>query len=61
MQSINVIGEPSSKSELGDTVRIGRRGSLSGSLTIIGKQGHVAYPSDVVNPIMLSGGIIKEL
>ena len=56
-----LAGEPSSKNELGDTVRIGRRGSLSGSLTIVGKQGHVAYPSDVINPIMLSGGIIKEL
>ena len=41
-----LAGEPSSKNELGDTVRIGRRGSLSGSLTIVGKQGHVAYPSD---------------
>ena len=39
-----VVGEPSSATRLGDTVRIGRRGSLSGIMTIRGVQGHVAYP-----------------
>ena len=53
-----LAGEPSSKNELGDTVRIGRRGSLSGSLTIVGKQGHVAYPNRANNP---SNTIIKIL
>ncbi len=46
-----VIGEPSSQSSLGDTVRIGRRGSLSGMLTVHGTQGHVAYPALADNPI----------
>jgi succinyl-diaminopimelate desuccinylase len=46
-----VVGEPSSASHLGDTVRIGRRGSLSGVLTIRGVQGHVAYPLAADNPI----------
>jgi len=46
-----VIGEPSSQSTLGDVVRIGRRGSLSGVLTVNGVQGHVAYPHMADNPI----------
>jgi len=46
-----VIGEPSSARQLGDTVRIGRRGSLTGLMTLRGIQGHVAYPSEARNPI----------
>jgi succinyl-diaminopimelate desuccinylase len=46
-----VVGEPSSTAKLGDTVKIGRRGSLSGIMTIRGVQGHVAYPLQVDNPI----------
>jgi succinyl-diaminopimelate desuccinylase len=46
-----VVGEPSSATRLGDTVRIGRRGSLSGIMTIRGVQGHVAYPLQAANPI----------
>lgn len=46
-----VVGEPSSHQVLGDTVRVGRRGSLSGIITIEGVQGHVAYPRLVHNPI----------
>jgi succinyl-diaminopimelate desuccinylase len=46
-----VVGEPSSAAQLGDTVRIGRRGSLSGIMTIRGVQGHVAYPLAADNPI----------
>ncbi|MSR09562.1 MAG: succinyl-diaminopimelate desuccinylase [Gammaproteobacteria bacterium] len=46
-----VIGEPSSETRLGDTVRIGRRGSLSGILTVHGLAGHVAYPHLARNPI----------
>ncbi len=46
-----VIGEPSSETRLGDTVRIGRRGSLSGILTVHGLAGHVAYPQLARNPI----------
>jgi len=46
-----VVGEPSSQQAFGDTVRIGRRGSLSGRLTVQGIQGHVAYPDRALNPI----------
>ncbi|MEQ8659917.1 MAG: succinyl-diaminopimelate desuccinylase, partial [Gammaproteobacteria bacterium] len=46
-----VVGEPSSATRLGDTVRVGRRGSLNGRLTVHGEQGHVAYPERVDNPI----------
>ncbi|MDH3508777.1 MAG: succinyl-diaminopimelate desuccinylase, partial [Gammaproteobacteria bacterium] len=46
-----VIGEPSSEHVLGDTVRIGRRGSLTGLMTIRGVQGHVAYPLQANNPM----------
>jgi succinyl-diaminopimelate desuccinylase len=46
-----VVGEPSSKRHLGDLVRIGRRGSLTGRLTVRGTQGHVAYPEKADNPI----------
>ena len=46
-----LVGEPSAAKTLGDTVRIGRRGSLSGNLTVQGVQGHVAYPQLAENPI----------
>lgn len=46
-----LVGEPSSHERLGDVVRIGRRGSLSGQLTVRGIQGHVAYPHLADNPI----------
>lgn len=56
-----VLGEPSSQAELGDTVRIGRRGSLSGMLTIKGTQGHVAYPQLADNPIRRFAPVLAEL
>lgn len=46
-----MLGEPSSRAVLGDMVKIGRRGSLSGTLTVHGKQGHVGYPHLAENPI----------
>src|SRR5688572_32155554 len=49
-----VVGEPSSVDRLGDTLKNGRRGSLSGKLTVKGVQGHVAYPHLVKNPIHLA-------
>lgn len=56
-----VIGEPSSQSKLGDIVRIGRRGSLSGNLTVNGIQGHVAYPQLAKNPIHCFAPVLAEL
>jgi succinyl-diaminopimelate desuccinylase len=46
-----ILGEPSNQEELGDTIKIGRRGSLNGQLIVSGRQGHVAYPERAVNPI----------
>lgn len=46
-----VVGEPSAKAKLGDLIRVGRRGSLSGTLVVRGVQGHVAYPEEALNPI----------
>ena len=56
-----VIGEPSSQDKLGDIVRIGRRGSLSGMLTVTGIQGHVAYPQLAENPIGRFAPVLAEL
>ena len=56
-----LVGEPSSSEIVGDTIRIGRRGSLSGKLRILGKQGHIAYPEKIINPIFLVSNIITEL
>lgn len=49
-----IVGEPSSDKHVGDQIRIGRRGSLHGKLTIRGKQGHVAHPHLAKNPIHMS-------
>ena len=51
-----VLGEPSNIETLGDTIKIGRRGSLNGTLIVNGKQGHVAYPHRADNPIR---GLVK--
>ncbi len=56
-----LVGEPSSTNRLGDVVKNGRRGSLSGNLTILGKQGHVAYPHLAENPIHTSAAALAEL
>lgn len=56
-----LVGEPSSTSKLGDVVKNGRRGSLSGNLTVLGKQGHVAYPHLAENPIHLAAPALAEL
>jgi succinyl-diaminopimelate desuccinylase len=46
-----ILGEPSNAAAIGDTIKIGRRGSLNGTLIITGKQGHVAYPERADNPV----------
>ncbi len=56
-----VVGEPSSQQRFGDTLRIGRRGSLSGRLTVHGVQGHVAYPDRADNPIHRFAPALVEL
>ncbi len=56
-----VLGEPSSTARLGDTIKVGRRGSLGGTLQIIGKQGHIAYPHLANNAIHLAAPLINDL
>lgn len=56
-----IVGEPTSVSKTGDTIKNGRRGSLSGTLTVKGVQGHIAYPHLVKNPIHLASPAIAEL
>ncbi|MCF8198730.1 MAG: succinyl-diaminopimelate desuccinylase [Sulfuritalea sp.] len=56
-----IVGEPTSVSRLGDTMKNGRRGSLSASLVIKGVQGHVAYPHLVKNPVHLAMPALAEL
>lgn len=56
-----IVGEPSSTEHVGDTVKNGRRGSLGAELTVLGKQGHVAYPHLAANPIHLAAPALAEL
>lgn len=56
-----IIGEPSCTERLGDTIRVGRRGSLSGIITVRGIEGHVAYPQLARNPIQAFAPVIAEL
>lgn len=56
-----IVGEPSSTKRVGDVIKIGRRGSLTGKLSIQGKQGHVAYPHLAKNPIHMAAPALGEL
>jgi succinyl-diaminopimelate desuccinylase len=56
-----LVGEPSSESTLGDTIKIGRRGSLSARLTVHGVQGHIAYPQSADNPVHALAPALAEL
>jgi len=56
-----VVGEPTSHEALGDTIKIGRRGSLSGRLTVHGVQGHIAYPHLAHNPVHAFAPALAEL
>ena len=56
-----IVGEPTSVNRLGDTIKNGRRGTLSGKLRIRGIQGHIAYPHLAKNPIHLAAPLLAEL
>ena len=56
-----LVGEPTNPNKLGEMIKIGRRGSITGKLTIIGVQGHVAYPNRANNPSTALVQILKEL
>ncbi|HEY7300905.1 MAG TPA: succinyl-diaminopimelate desuccinylase [Xanthobacteraceae bacterium] len=53
-----ILGEPSNATAIGDTIKIGRRGSLNGTLVVTGRQGHVAYPERADNPVR---GLVRLL
>lgn len=56
-----VVGEPSSSDVLGDSIKIGRRGSFSGKVTVTGTQGHVAYPQKANNPLPVLAAVATAL
>lgn len=56
-----VVAEPTCVKKLGDSIKIGRRGSINGELVIRGKQGHAAYPEKCINPIHDFAGVLKFL
>ena len=56
-----LVGEPTNQNKLGEMIKIGRRGSITGKLTVIGVQGHVAYPNRANNPSTALVQILKEL
>ena len=56
-----IVGEPTCVSALGDTIKIGRRGSLNGKIKVVGKQGHVAYPHRADNPVPVIARIVAAL
>ena len=56
-----ILGEPTSRKIIGDTIKIGRRGSINFTLKINGKQGHVAYPEQAINPAPALMTILTEL
>jgi len=56
-----IVGEPSCKKTIGDTIKNGRRGSLSGRLRVQGIQGHIAYPQNAMNPIHAFSPVLNKL
>jgi succinyl-diaminopimelate desuccinylase len=56
-----VVGEPTSVSRTGDTLKIGRRGSINFQVTVTGTQGHVGYPSKAKNPIPILAEVVTQL
>jgi succinyl-diaminopimelate desuccinylase len=56
-----IVGEPSSTARVGDSIKIGRRGSLNGRITVTGIQGHVAYPHKALNPLPVAAGLVSAL
>ncbi len=56
-----VVTEPTCDKEFGDTIKIGRRGSINGELKLFGKQGHAAYPQKSINPIELIAPILPQI
>ena len=56
-----IVGEPSSAGQLGDMIKVGRRGSINALFTVTGKQGHVAYPHRALNPVPILVDLLAAL
>ncbi|OYW79789.1 MAG: succinyl-diaminopimelate desuccinylase, partial [Asticcacaulis sp. 32-58-5] len=56
-----IVGEPTSSAVLGDMIKVGRRGSINATITVTGKQGHVAYPQRALNPVPVLVDIMQVL
>jgi succinyl-diaminopimelate desuccinylase len=56
-----IVGEPSATARVGDSIKIGRRGSLNGRITVTGIQGHVAYPHKALNPLPVVATLVSAL
>ena len=56
-----IVGEPSSSTRVGDSIKIGRRGSFNAEITVAGTQGHVAYPDKANNPLPIAAAIVTAL
>jgi succinyl-diaminopimelate desuccinylase len=56
-----IVGEPSSSARAGDSIKIGRRGSLNGQIVVTGAQGHVAYPDKARNPLPVAAAVVTSL
>ncbi len=56
-----IVGEPSSSGQLGDMIKVGRRGSINATFTVTGKQGHVAYPQRALNPLPVLVDLLASL
>jgi succinyl-diaminopimelate desuccinylase len=56
-----IVGEPSSSAQLGDMIKVGRRGSINANFTVTGKQGHVAYPQRALNPLPILVDLLGTL
>jgi succinyl-diaminopimelate desuccinylase len=56
-----IVGEPSATARVGDSIKIGRRGSMNGRIVVTGVQGHVAYPQKALNPLPIAAAVIMAL
>ncbi len=56
-----IVAEPTCESDFGDAIKVGRRGSINGYLTLIGKQGHAAYPEKAINPIHQISTVLEKI
>lgn len=61
LPTMAIIAEPTAHQTCGDTIKVGRRGSINGKIKIFGKQGHVAYPQNCINPTELLGARLGDL